>query len=388
MATEQNSKTEYILKLYLLSVLEDYKHIDHLHKCILIDKKVGENFHNEIITRKNQKEFWETILDFQEKNIGSLAYKFYARISNESLVENFKYLLCSKAEYEKNINELNNKLSSEKKIIEKIKLMRRIKFLTKERAQKEALIVKQLNTTKEDFYYFFKNATNYFNNFDFSLDIDGTLFDKQFLEFVSNFSEITNSISDLKYDLDCAYKMICACFDDDLLKAENFYDILDKIRTNLSYKYGYLDCDEPRKELKNEYRKFKLVSSTTFFKNTAAPKEIKELMDNLSKRYEEIKLIKNTDEYIHACFILTQDFLQIHPYNDGNGRTSKFLFYVLLLKRNILPFTITDSNYLPNCYENRVNTKSYIIGRQKIMSDRVNNQDLIYDFQESIKHRK
>ena len=94
-------------------------------------------------------------------------------------------------------------------------------------------------------------------------------------------------------------------------------------------------------------------------------------MNDLIIKYNEVKEINDNTKYAIECYKISQEFLQIHPYSNGNGRTSKYLFYYLLLRRNILPFTITDNNYLTHCYEN-ITTKpeNYFMYRNNIMARR------------------
>lgn len=411
MAKEQNDIEKYVLKLYLLSVLEDHHHIDILRKDIFFDQKFEDTPQNEIINKKVHKEFWEKVVELKNEN-QSKVIRFLSIVYNSSLLGKFGYFICSIEEDENKLNELNAKLNNEENLLEKIKLRKQIIALIKERKKCKKSIIRSLHTTEEEFDHFAEMSLKYYKTFDWekiasedgvrptSRKINEYYFNFELRSFLKSFKELNNIIVSLESDLFSAYKMICACFDNDILKEENFLNIISKIRICMSKKYAaspsminnnLLDEYRLSNLSKHEFANVggsKLIKSSGFWDKTAHYKEITKLMEKLNERYEKIKLIENTNEYIYACYELTQDFLQIHPYMDGNGRTSKFLFYVLLLKRNVLPFTITDSRDLPKCFERHGRTKSYVDTRQKIMNDRIDNQELMTDNSESIKNKK
>ncbi len=179
--------------------------------------------------------------------------------------------------------------------------------------------------------------------------------------------------------------MLTKLFDLSFLQEDSLQKILFNIRTEMA-KYDPTSQDKTEDNINDykglkfgtnplrvEYRETNLSERNQFFKNTAKVHEIEEKMQELFSDYERIKLIEDNDEYAFECYKLSQRFIQIHPYENGNGRTSKYLLDYLLLKRNILPFTITDSYYLTNCYLSSTSSpESYYTQRKLVMSSRVN----------------
>ena len=71
MCSEENAIEDYIIKIYLLSLLENFEHIDNLKFAFEVIS--GKEFRNadeafEIINSKNDKTFWNCLL--QERNFG------------------------------------------------------------------------------------------------------------------------------------------------------------------------------------------------------------------------------------------------------------------------------------------------------------------------------
>ena len=55
--------------------------------------------------------------------------------------------------------------------------------------------------------------------------------------------------------------------------------------------------------------------------------------------------INDIKEYVSECAKFMHNFIMIHPFTDGNGRTSRMIFQVMLAKRNILIPSLFDSSY-------------------------------------------
>lgn len=73
--------------------------------------------------------------------------------------------------------------------------------------------------------------------------------------------------------------------------------------------------------------------------------QIQEGMSILSQKFDEIMKIEDPKEYVSECAKLLHDFIMIHPYSDGNGRTSRLLLQTMLAKRNIIIPSLFDSEY-------------------------------------------
>ncbi len=174
---------------------------------------------------------------------------------------------------------------------------------------------------------------------------------KVFIECYNNFfnsiSNFSKYIMNLKKDIITNYNMYREIFINDF-SDYNLYKILDFIRKNMVNKM-LVKCD-------NFYREYDLETlknDSDFFKVTSKPQFINEEMDNLNKEYNNLKRITNIEEYLNQAIIIFQKFVKIHPYKDGNGRTSRFLLDIMLLNRDILPPILYNSNYdrveLDNC---------------------------------------
>lgn len=203
------------------------------------------------------------------------------------------------------------------------------------------------------------------------------------LRFVLTYLDERKTIDFLKEDLVFNYYMITQIFNSSLLKKDSLeemilyirkvmsdYDITSKDQTIDSH-LDYEGLPRSTNPLGTEYRTMEITGDNEFFKKTTAPKDIPKHMTKLFENFSEINQLTDDLEYAKKCYQLSQEFLQIHPYVNGNGRTSKYLFYILLLKRNILPFTITDNNTLTPCYENpSTDQENYFEYRNSVMTRR------------------
>lgn len=96
-----------------------------------------------------------------------------------------------------------------------------------------------------------------------------------------------------------------------------------------------------------EYRKcdISVPIGNNFFAMNSKAVEVKSDMTELAKEYEDMKQIENRDEYTDKAISIFQRFIQIHPYQDGNGRTSRALLDIMLINRNIVPPVLYDTYY-------------------------------------------
>ena len=94
-----------------------------------------------------------------------------------------------------------------------------------------------------------------------------------------------------------------------------------------------------------EYRNIYIEGKNSFLKMCSKEKDIVPHMNALAEEYEELKMIEDTDEYIDKAIDIFQRLVQIHPYFDGNGRTSRALLDIMLINRNIVPPILYDTYY-------------------------------------------
>ena len=88
----------------------------------------------------------------------------------------------------------------------------------------------------------------------------------------------------------------------------------------------------------------KLNESGTALKPASA-KELPEEIKKLEEEYEATMNEQDEVEFIKKCADFHFDFLRVHPFSDGNGRTSRVLLSIMLASRNIiLPSLYTTSD--------------------------------------------
>ena len=94
-----------------------------------------------------------------------------------------------------------------------------------------------------------------------------------------------------------------------------------------------------------EYRNTYIEGNNSFFKTCSKQEDVVPHMNALAEEYEELKAIEDTDKYIDKAIDIFQRLVQIHPYFDGNGRTSRALLDIMLINRNIVPPILYDTYY-------------------------------------------
>lgn len=430
---EDNDNLKYLLKLYLLSTLEDYKHIEKLLDCVFYNRQFNETPSSEIINKRKIKQFWELVREHQ-----FIKDHFAKRRWVHNHLATYMNYLENLPATEASQNRLLSQIKKESNPLKKLKL--------KYRLLKETTSSKQRIKEIEESYLKYFNSLDGFNemsqiieaakeyvtkqeekdqqekcrakkeeyqeilesfkrneitiqelkqklyniNKQSELEVasrlewfEPTIFVKKIINFAKNYFDERNIIDFLKEDLIFNYFMIVIIFSKELWFSDDLktilhnirtymmdYDINGKNHTNDSH-LDFLGLNFGTNPLSPEYRETNLRTDSLFFRKTAKIEEIPEKMNQLFARYENIRQLEDDTQYAYACYKLSQDLVQIHPYSNGNGRTSKYLFYILLLKRNILPFTITDNNTITHCYENlQTNPENYFEYRNKLMKRR------------------
>ena len=170
-------------------------------------------------------------------------------------------------------------------------------------------------------------------------DMEEKIYQDSYNSYIKSVNNFNKYIDNLKQDIVSNYDIYKLVFLHDFKKDSSF-EILDCLRTNMIGNM-LIKCD-------NFYRDYdlgELRSDNRFFCVSIKPENIEEEMIKLNQEYNEIKSIEDIDEYIKRIIIVFQKFVKIHPYKDGNGRTSRLLLDVMLLNRNILPPVLYDTNY-------------------------------------------
>ena len=122
------------------------------------------------------------------------------------------------------------------------------------------------------------------------------------------------------------------------------------------------------------YRDFNFLNQGGFWDKVTPSEDVFMDMEKLFARFLKVQNVEDDTEYAVKCFELCQRLLQIHPYRDGNGRTSKYLLFLLLISRGILPVSVTDNRGLTSCYQKKFGSSDYFLGRMHIVGRRVSSR--------------
>lgn len=358
--SSNEEENDYLLKCYLLSTLENYKHIDELVKyypnCVSSPAM-------QIINRCSDKPFWNFVSN--EKNT-TMNYNSY-----EDLIEllyKFIILYLDLNSVEVNVNQYESlKIFNEKK--------KKYEELLEIIIKKYGNILERKNIRLNDFIAIrmaLKTSDKKTISDAFELFLNKDVY-----------------ASKLKYDLLYNYKIITSIFNSNFIREDNVENLLKKIRNlmldeditmyNMTKEDNdeFLNCPVGEEVNSSDYRTIDLKESNKsndFFSNISPSSDIKTDMSNLINEYDKIKQIKDDEEYVIESYRFTMRLLQIHPYYNGNGRTARYLFYALLLKRNILPPTVTDSYDCGKCYYDSNIQDKYISMRYNVMDSRLKNK--------------
>lgn len=386
LITEDNDNLKQLLKLYLLSTLEDYKHIEKLTDNIYFSQVFSETPTNEIILKLPIKQFWQKVKE--RENTKDLSEE---RIWLAKNFDSYLYYVVGKESREQIQAELKQRIKQERNIFKRKKLKSELQDKIESASDLEKDIkekyesnfgslngLEELSATITTLVEYLKSTASKkgqsFNPYQETPRV---------FRFIFTYLDERKTIDFLKEDLVFNYFMITKIFSSSILKEDNLKEILFYIRKlmsdyDITAKDQTIDSDidyrglpASTNPLGPEYRNVEITSDNEFFNKTTNPKDIANDMEDLFERFNKINQITDDLEYAQECYKLSQEFLQIHPYINGNGRTSKFLFYILLLKRNILPFTITDNNSLTPCYEDTsINKENYFEYRNSVMTRR------------------
>ena len=124
------------------------------------------------------------------------------------------------------------------------------------------------------------------------------------------------------------------------LDNKDLYSFLDIARSELKQvpldnEHGYIDSG---------FRTIKLKSKG-FLGYAPPPDKVPYFVDKLNNEFKDVLQEENLEEYIKKVGILWYKFMVCHPFNDGNGRTGRYLFNTLLAHRNIIvPALYTSHN--------------------------------------------
>ena len=128
---------------------------------------------------------------------------------------------------------------------------------------------------------------------------------------------------------------------------KDLYSFLNIARKELSK----AKIDKEHGKLDDGYRKENLSAGNEFFTFVSDYRDIPNHMEKLNNDFKELMAEENLEEYVRKAGVLWYQFILIHPYLDGNGRTGRYLLNTLLAHRNII---------IPALYNSRVEQKDFV----------------------------
>ena len=171
----------------------------------------------------------------------------------------------------------------------------------------------------------------------------------------------------------------------EILYAQSFQDMTKKIRELLANselkENSPLTTEYRTKPLRNILLASEDISNVLKGKDLSQ-NEIQDKMIEYDKEFNDILEEKNAETYLRCCTDLMMKFVSTHPFDDGNGRTSRMLLQVMLARRGILlpsnidnyfekqsgtSYSIMESNCLRT--ENFTQMENYILERAKMFND-------------------
>ncbi len=152
-------------------------------------------------------------------------------------------------------------------------------------------------------------------------------------------SSINYDIFKMQKHLQASCKIAQKMYSPEIIYAKSFQDMTKEVRKLLTAHEIKEDA-----ELSTEYRTIPLknrLNATEDISNVLKGKnlsqaEIKVKMEELDKEFEKAQQESDPEQYIRKCTQISMKFISIHPFDDGNGRTSRILLQTMLARRGIL----------------------------------------------------
>ena len=201
------------------------------------------------------------------------------------------------------------------------------------------LSLNKLNRKKiEEFKYILNSGINLEENFK---SVQGRLRDAVLsLTFENGLYFCPELFADIASQL----KLITGLYSEQNLQSSDLLILTENIRNLMARSRIYSQIT-----ISPEYRQHKLEYSKYIKGYKYTKEEITAKMNELNEEYKTIEKEENIENYIRGCADIFQKFLMIHPYTDGNGRTSRSMLMILLAKRGI---------FIPNIYSSYIERDS------------------------------
>lgn len=120
---------------------------------------------------------------------------------------------------------------------------------------------------------------------------------------------------------------------------QNQINVLEKMKEGATLREV---CDTIRTGLKHYNKEIEVelrtrnIDGRRFLVNSAPISGLQSEFDKLEKEFKEIMNEKDDEKFVRKCADFHFNFLKVHPFSDGNGRTSRILLITLFASRNII----------------------------------------------------
>lgn len=322
---------------------------------------------------------------------------------NQDVIEDFVLLSREIIENDRlkvEISELKNKpVIQDKGFINRIKGFFSQRKKHKEISKKESILQDDNKFTEKaltliEKYKRNKNAPNVMiNQLNFAENLIKAGLPKEIFVKVLNALERTmESSSYCNYRIFNMFKQLSAnatiakeLYSPEILYAKSFQDMTKNIRkllvkSNLK-ESSPITTEYRTKPLRNALLASEDISNVLKGKDLSQ-EEIQSKMVEYDTEFKDILEEKNAETYIRRCTDLMMKFVSTHPFDDGNGRTSRMLLQAMLARRGIF-FPSNIDNYFERqsgtdysimedkCLrtENYTQIENYIIERARIFNN-------------------
>ena len=164
------------------------------------------------------------------------------------------------------------------------------------------------------------------------------------------FENVEHMAKDIKANLELGKTI----YSPELVENQNFEELCHSIRIKMAEVGADTEVNPDNREMsvgiETEYRKDPYTihqqNKNHFIKGGKyGHKEIAEKMQELGDRFTELQECSDVETYVRKSSDFVRDFVSLHPYSDGNGRTSRMLLNVMMAKRGLVIPSIIETYY-------------------------------------------
>ena len=156
---------------------------------------------------------------------------------------------------------------------------------------------------------------------------------------------------------------------------KDLYSVLGIIRSELMK----IPSDSDHGQLDDSFRNHELAQDTNnFMAHTSNHEHLDEIMSILNQQFIDLMKEDDIEKYIKKVGEIWYQFMLIHPYADGNGRTGRYLLNVMLAQRNLIIPALYDSQEEKDDFEHSLDR--YVADRFERLPGRAQFDGKRYDF--------